>query len=232
MVKNHIKRIAAPKTWRVLRKTTTFITTPKPGAHKLDFAVSINTFLKELAKVTKTLKETKYLLTHNELIINGKRKRDHKNQVGLLDVISIPHVKKNFRIVLDEKGKLASKEITDAEAKKLLLKIKGKTILKKEKVQINTLQGRTILVDKKEAAKYKVGDSLLYDVASKKITEHFPTAKGSLAIIYTGKHAGKSGSVEEISNRTIKIKTKKETFETNKEYTIILGKDKPAIELD
>ena len=39
-----MKRITAPKTWNVLRKTTKFITKPHPGAHKLDHGVAINTF--------------------------------------------------------------------------------------------------------------------------------------------------------------------------------------------
>jgi len=232
MVKNHIKRIAAPKTWRVLRKTTVFITNPKPGAHKIDFAVSLNTFLKEMVLLTKTLKETKYLLTNHEVLINGKRKRDHKNQTGLLDVVSVPHAQKNYRIIMDSKGKLASKEISEAESKNLLLKIIGKTLLKQGKVQVGTMQGRTVLVDKKEAATYKVGDSVLYDLATKKIKAHFQMQKGALAIIYTGKHAGKIGTMEDMSKDTVKIKTKKETFETNKEYILVIGKDKSAIELD
>jgi len=182
--------------------------------------------------LTKTLKETKYLLTSNEVLINGKRKRDHKNQTGLLDVVSVPHVQKNYRIVLDSKGKLTSKEISDVESKNLLLKITGKTILKQEKVQLNTMQGRTLLVTKKEAGTYKVGDSILYDLTTKKIKTHFPIQKGVLAIIYTGKHAGNLGIVEDINKDTVKIKTKTETFETNKEYIIVTGKDKPAIELD
>ena len=36
MVKNHLKRLAAPKTWGIKRKELVWITRPMPGAQSLD----------------------------------------------------------------------------------------------------------------------------------------------------------------------------------------------------
>ena len=226
MVKNHMKRITAPKTWNVLRKTTTFITKPNPGAHRKEYALSINTLLKENLKLTKTTKETKYVLTNQEVLINGKRKRDYKAQAGFLDIISLPISQKHFIISVNKKGELKPKEISQEQADQRLLKIKNKTINKKGKIQLNTFNSMNILLDEKEAKKYKTGDSIIYSITKKKIIEHLPRKTGVQVFIFTGKHSAKTGTLEKIEHNNIIIKTQTETIETNKEYTIVVNKDK------
>jgi small subunit ribosomal protein S4e len=226
MVKNHMKRITAPKSWNVLRKTTKFITKPAPGAHKLEQAVSINTLLKELIKITNTTKETKYVLTNDEVLINGNRKRDFKTQAGFLDVVTIKSINQNYLITVDKNGALKPKLITEETATKRLLKISGKKILTKNKVQINTMNGANILVDEKEAKKYNLGDSLIQDIKTRKITNLIQLKEKNLVFVFTGKHSGKSGIFESINNNVITIKTDKETFETSKEYVIAVDKEK------
>lgn len=226
MVKNHMKRITAPRTWNVQRKTTKFITKPLPGAHKLEQAVAINTFLKEFVNLTNTTKESKFVLTNDEVLINGKRKRDFKTQVGFLDVVSIKSFKKNYLIVIDKKGALKPKEISDDQASKRLLRISGKTVLGKDKVQINTVNGENLIIKEKEAKNYKVGDSLIVEVSSLKIIEHLPLKEKVLVFVYTGKHASKSGVLESVSGKTVLIKSDKESFETSKDYLIAVNKEK------
>ena len=40
-MKNHLKRIASPRTWLINRKSNTFITRPKPGAHSFEHGISL-----------------------------------------------------------------------------------------------------------------------------------------------------------------------------------------------
>jgi small subunit ribosomal protein S4e len=226
MVKNHIKRITAPRTWNVNRKTTKFITKPFPGAHKLEQAMAINTFLKELAKLTNTTKETKYVLTNDEVLVNGKRRRDFKAQVGFLDIITIKSINKHYLITIDKKGALKPKEINEKESTQRVLKINKKTILAKDNVQINTMNGENLLVKEKEAQKYKIGDTLIVEVKNLKIIEHIPLKEKQLVFVYTGKHSSKTGTLEAINQKTVTIKTSKESFETSKDYLIALNKEK------
>lgn len=223
-----MKRITAPRTWNVQRKNTKFITKPAPGAHKLERAVAINTFLKELVNITNTTKESKFVLTNDEVLINGRRKRDFKTQVGFLDVVSIKSFKKNYLVVVDNKGALRSKEINDKQASQRLLKITGKSILGKDKVQINTLNGENLLVKEKDAKNYKVGDSLIVEVSSLKVLEHLPLKEKALVFVYTGKHANKSGVLESNKGKTVTIKADKESFETSEDYLIAVNKEKIA----
>ena len=223
MTKNHIKRIKAPRTWRILRKAFRFVTKPNAGAHNQNLSTSINTFLKDMTNTTKTTKETKYLLTKQEVLVNGKRIYDDKFAVGFLDTITIPSIKKHYTVTVDTKAKLVAKEITEKEAQHTLVKVSGKKVLGKDKVQINTLQGRNILVTEKEAKQYKLGDSLDVKVPENKIDNHTSFEKGSTVFIYTGKHAGKTGTLEEIKESTVTVKTGDETFETKTEYAYAVG---------
>ncbi len=225
MVKNHIKRVAAPKTWNVLRKTTKFITKQNPGAHSKQFSMPINNVLKDMLKLTKTTKETKYVLTKQEVLVNGVKRKDNKAQVGFLDTLSIPSINKAYRISIDKKGMLKANEIKNEQASELILKVTGKTKIRKGKLQLNTLNGYNIILSDSEAKKYKLGDTLVFSTKDHKIKDHLSLAKGSHAIIVMGKHSSKYGEITEISDGIIKIKTDKETFETNKDYALIINKD-------
>lgn len=230
MGKNHMKRITAPRTWRIHRKSNMFVTRPTPGAHSLDMGISINTFLKELAKITKTTKETKYLLTNQEVHVNGTRKRSAKHMVGFMDIINIPSAGKSFRLIINTKGDLDIKE-EKQDNNKMLLKITGKTIMPGGTHQINTLGGRNLIVEEKHAKDYKTGDSVIITVPDNKVHKHIKNEKGAQALIIVGKHAGKKGQIEKIDNNIITIKTSEGEFQTNKNYVLITGKDKPELEI-
>jgi|APHM01.1.fsa_nt_gi Ribosomal protein S4E len=106
MTNNHLKRITAPKTWKVERKTDPFVTKPNAGAHSYDLCVSINTFFKQYTDVTTTTKETSYLLTHETVEVNGTAVDDHRHQVGFLDVVDIPHANTHFLVSINKSGQL------------------------------------------------------------------------------------------------------------------------------
>ena len=124
---------------------------------------------------------------------------------------------------------LKPKEIS-AEHADLILKVMGKSKIKTGKVQLNTLNGYNLILSEAEAKKYNTGDTIIADFDNK-IKTHITLEKGAHALIITGKHSSKYGEVLSIDNGIIKIKTDKETFETNKDYALAINKDKRA-ELD
>jgi small subunit ribosomal protein S4e len=231
MVKNHIKRVAAPKTWNILRKTTKFVTRQNPGAHSKNLSISLNNLLKDILKLTKTTKETKYVLTKQEVLVNNKREKDNKAQAGFLDVISIPSINKTYRISIDQKGMLKTKEITNEQANDLILKVTGKTKIRGGKVQLNTLNGFNILTSEADAKKYKLRDTIIFSIKDNKIKQHLPMEKGAQMIITSGKHAGKYGEIVSIGDKIVKIKSDTDTFETSIAYPLIINKEKKP-ELD
>ena len=135
-MKRHLKRISAPKTWDIKRKANKFIARPFPSGHKLEHTVSISTLLKEMIKTAKTTKDIKYILNNKEVLINGKKVKEHRRPVGLMDVVELKEINESYRIILSEKGKLKAISIKGDEAKIKLCKIVDKTKIKKNKMQL------------------------------------------------------------------------------------------------
>lgn len=230
MVKQHLKRLASPKTWPIPKKTLTFVKRPYPGAHKLAYQVAISVFLRDMAKVVKTNKEAKYVL-HNKLcLVDGNVVYDDKRPVGLFDVITLPSLKKQYRIVINKKNKLVAVEISEKEAAMKISKVVKKSTLRGNKTQLNTLDGRSIIVE--DAKKFNIGDSLHLEVPSQKIVDVLPLAVGATILLQAGRHVGIIARIEEINGSDIVVKADdKNVFQTKREYALVVGKDKPIITL-
>lgn len=229
MGKNHLKRLTAPKSWHVERKFAKFITRPSPGAHSLSVGMSVNTLLKEKLKLARTTKETKFLLNNGEILVDKKKVNNHKFTVGFMDVISIPKIKRHLRVLIDKKGRLLMQEIDEKESNIKLCKIANKNILGKDRVQINLTDGRNITIKKND---YKAGDTLVIALPEQTVKESLPLEKKSWVILTEGKHTGVIGAIEDISQDTVMLKTKKEgSFETLKRFVFVIGKDKPIIKI-
>ena len=49
----------------------------------------------------------KYILNNKTVLVDGKKRKDYRYPVGLFDVITFEDTKESYRVVLDEKGKIA-----------------------------------------------------------------------------------------------------------------------------
>ena len=229
MVKRHLKRLTAPRSWDIKRKSTVFVTRPKPGPHSYDEGVSLNIVLRDLLGYANTTKEVKKALNNNIILVDGIRRRDHRFIVGLMDVISIPKLKENYRILVNKKGKLVLIKIDEKEAKIKPCKIIGKTPIK-GKTQLNLFDGRNIIVEKE--TDYKVGDSVVIEIPSQKILQHLKLENKAFVIITKGRRVGNTGKIENISRDEITCKTDSgEVIETKKRYVFVIGKEKPVIKI-
>jgi len=227
-MKRHLKRISAPKTWDIKRKANKFIASPFPSGHKLEHTVSISTLLKEMIKTAKTTKDIKYILNNKEVLINGKKVKEHRRPVGLMDVVELKEINESYRIILSEKGKLKAISIKGDEAKIKLCKIVDKTKIKKNKMQLNMDDGRNIIVEKDD---YKVGDTVVINITNLKIKESIKLEKGACAYLIGGKHIGQTGNIIDQKNNLFTIKGNEKKFVADKKHLIIVGKDKPQVTL-
>jgi len=225
MVKNHLKRIAAPKSWPLKRKESSYLLRPSPGPHTLDSSVSLNFALIDLLKIAKTKKEAVYILHNKEILVDGLRRKDKSFPVGLFDVITVKETKKSYRLIIDNKGKIRVIETKKTSEKPV--KITGKNRVR-EKVQLNLSDGRNYFVDKDE---YKVGDSVVIDCKKKKILSHIKLEKGNMIFLLGGKHKGEVGKIEDIIGKKVVYKVGNIIHETLKKYALVIGKDKPVIDL-
>ncbi|RJQ17667.1 hypothetical protein C4573_01115 [Candidatus Woesearchaeota archaeon] len=219
-MKRHMKRISAPRTWALPRKENKFVTRPYPGPHKKELGTSLEFFFKVMLNTVKTKREVNHLLQTQEVLLNGKRKKDRRTPVGFLDVIAIPKAKEYYTITLNRDGFLDAQSITAKEAVQRYCKLVRKTPMKK-KVQLNFLDGTTLTVD--DAKKYALGDTLVLSIPEHKLLEHIPANKGSKIIIYAGTNRGTQSTIKDIEGKQVIFEKDGASISTKKEYAIAIA---------
>ncbi len=232
MVKRHLKRLAAPKSWPVKRKISKYIVRSIPGPHNLNNSIPLAVLLKEILNYAETNREVKKILNNSSVKVDNIVRKDYKFPVGLMDVISIKDT--NFRILINKRGKLMIHPIKEEESLIKPFKIIGKRMIKGKKIQISLHDGRNKIIDNNN---FKVGDTLILDLEKKDVKNHFILKEGMIIYLVGGKHKGEVGKIKEIQNlkstypqKVIFMKDDK-TLETLKDYVFVIGKDKPCISI-
>lgn len=229
MATSHLKRLNAPKTWQINRRGLTFITRPKPGAHKMELCLPMNIVLRDMLEHVSTTKEVRALLLRKEILLDGKVAGSKTCQVGLFDVLQIPKLDEHYRMLLTDKGVLKLNKIDKKEAGMKPCKIIDKTKLRGGKLQLNLDGGINILV---QEGSYKTGDTLMLELPSKKILSHIKLEKGAYIFLNGGKHIGDHGVLSEVKGNLVSYKSSEGSeVETSKRYATAIGKDKPEISL-
>ncbi|AGI48304.1 Ribosomal protein S4E [Thermoplasmatales archaeon BRNA1] len=191
---DHIKRIAMPKTWPIPKKAHVYATKQRAGAHSVASSMPASMILRDMLKVCDTAREAKKIIANRDLFVNGKAVKDAKTPVGIMDVVSLPKMEKNFRVVLTPKGKITLVEIPEANSKWIMARVEGKTIVSGGKTQLNLSGGRNILSEEKLA----VGDSVKLQLDNNEIIGKYPLGKGAYVLVISGSHSGKVETVEDI----------------------------------
>ncbi|MFH0977965.1 MAG: 30S ribosomal protein S4e [Candidatus Woesearchaeota archaeon] len=223
----YFKRITAPRSWKVQRKTNVFLLRPHPGAHSLERGLPLAIILRDYLGYAKNLKEAKMILqTKNVLVDNERRKSEHF-LAGLLDVITIKETKEHFRLILNKKGHLELLKIADKEAGIKPKKILNKTVIKKGVLQLNLSDG-TNQITKEQG--YKTGDTILVEFPQK-IVAHYKLANEAAVYITGGKHQGERATVEGISEHGIMCKTEHANYVAQKKHVFVIGDKQPCITL-
>ena len=226
-----MKRLAAPRSWPLKRKITVWVTKQSPGPHSIERSLPAAVVLRDMLKVCDTAKEAKRVIGNREILIDGRPLRSHKMPIGFMDVISIPKMNVNYRMLLTDKGKLTLVAISDEEAKWKLCRLQNKTTVRDGKIQLNLHDGRNIVIDKNE---HKTGDVLKIELDGQKISSSYALGAGSLAMIVEGPHAGRTAVISECITRRgpgPNVVRFEDGTETVNDHVFVIGTKKPAIKL-
>jgi len=227
---DHMKRIAMPKTWPVPKKIHVYATKQMPGAHSVGTSMPASMILRDMLKVCDTAREAKKIVADRDLLVNGRAVKNAKTPVGIMDVVSLPKMEKNFRVVLTPKGKITLVEIPEANSKWVMARVEGKTIVSGGKTQLNLYGGRNVLCEGKIA----VGDSVKLNLEDNAIIGQYPLGKGALVLVISGSHSGKVETVEAVE--TVKgpasnVVVFQSGTRTVKENVFVIGTEKSEIVL-
>jgi small subunit ribosomal protein S4e len=197
--RNKMKRLAAPRSWDISRKSERFVFKPLPGPHPIAASYPLGVVVRDLASMASLSKELKIMMKGGKVLVDGTFRKTPRFPVGLFNVVSVPVEGADFRLVPSPKG-LTLAKVTSDEAKKKLCSINTKTKVKGGHIQYGLHDGRSVVDD---TLKLSPGDAVLLEVPSQKVLGQAKLAKGSLGLVLTGDRAGQLGKIAEVKKGTI-----------------------------
>ena len=224
---DHLKRITAPRSWNVGRKSHFWATKPAPGPHSLEGSVPLVMVLRDYLHVCDNAREARRVLADGKVMVDQRVVRDPKRSVGLMDVVSLPVAKADYRCLLDHHGRLHFSEIKATEAKWKLLRVEGKTTVRGGKTQLNLHDGSNLLYESAVAT----GDVLQVALPGRKIKKVLKFDKGAPALVTGGAHVGTIAPLKEaLVTRSPRPNIVYFTeFETLKQYAFVVGAKKALV---
>jgi small subunit ribosomal protein S4e len=226
--RNQMKRLAAPRAMKIERKGVhaRFISKAEPGPHPRSSSLPIIALLRDILGLARSAREIKMVLSQGKVLVDGTVRRDHRFPIGFMDVVSIPDSGINYRIKYDTHGRLVPVEVSKNEASFKYCKIMRKSIIRGGSLQYGFHDGRTITAEK--SAKMSLGDVVKLEIPEQKILKVLPLKEGSLGYITSGKHAGKTGKIVQITTGglakkpSVLLEGEGEKFSTNKENVFVV----------
>ncbi len=218
----HQKRISAPRSWPIAKKTSTWVVAPSPGAHS-KHAVPMLVVLRDILNLADNAKEAKRILHKGDVVVNGRIVRDYKAHVGLFDVLSVAGA--SYRMLPTPRGKYELTQISEDEAQSKLARIDNITVVKGGRFQYNLHDGTNLLLQEKHAT----GDSLVLSLPDHHLIERYERKPGSTAMVVGGRHSGETGTIVELKKTTgsrpnmITIERDDVRFETIADYVFVTG---------
>ncbi|MHA2174970.1 MAG: 30S ribosomal protein S4e [Candidatus Hodarchaeales archaeon] len=239
----HSKRLSAPITYTIKRKHGVFTIRPYPPRGQYELAIPLGILLREVLGYAKTLNEVRKILNRKMVKIDGEIKTSYKYSLGLMDVLEITKTNEFFRLVpYRGKRRVTLHSITEEEAKQKLLQVKKKHSIRGGLTQLTFHDGRTISFNNKEESTIPIQDispkdSILYNLETHEMVEHYPFTENSLGLVMGGHNVGLLGTIVEIEtqlgrkNRTITFQTEEGEIKTSDRLIFIVGTTKAMISL-
>lgn len=225
----HEKRVAAPISWPITRKTHHWVVGANAGPHSKETGIPLLVVVRDMLKLANNSREAKRIINEGTISVDRKARTDYKYIVGLFDIVSIPSTNEYYRVLLDKQNRFKLYK-EDAGAMKLC-RINNKTIVKKGTVQLNLHDGSNILASND----YKTFDTVLLG-ENREIAKHIAYKTGNLAMVVGGEHSGEIGRITQIrkvrgsGTNMVAISNERE-FETIENYVFVIGESAPEIKV-
>jgi small subunit ribosomal protein S4e len=236
----HLKRLSAPKSWKIPRKKNVWVVKTRPGPHSIEDSLSLLLIVRDYLGLADNAREAKRIINEGKILVDKKVRKDHRFSVGLMDVIEIPDAKERRIVLFDEKGNLILKELSKKNTNTKLCKIKDKTLLSGGNIQLNLHDGTNIRIKIKDPKSpkedvYKTKDTIILDLKTGKIQSHIPYKKGSIALVTGGAHRASVAKIDDINiiestqSNTVMLSEGKEKFQTIEDYVFVIGEKEPVL---
>ncbi|WP_440060051.1 30S ribosomal protein S4e [Thermogladius sp. 4427co] len=240
----HLKALAAPYYWPILRKKHKWTVKPSPGPHPIEYSLPLLIVVRDVFKYAETGREARKLISEGNFEIDGRIIRDYKFPVGFMDVLHIIPTDEYYRVLPVPTKVIGFVKISKEEAGFKLCRIENKTTVKGGHIQLNLHDGRNVLIRVSDPSNpvediYETLGTIQLSLGDNKIMDYIPLREEStLVIISGGRNAGRVGLVKKIHRgmgvkRSIAVVEDKNgnLFQTSLNYVFPIGRDKPLITL-
>ncbi|MEM0135127.1 MAG: 30S ribosomal protein S4e [Thermoplasmatales archaeon] len=225
----HLKRLAAPTTWKQPRKKFVWSVMARSGPHPKDESVPLMVIIRDIMKIADTSKEARNIISRGKVEIDGKVVRDYQRPVGFMDVIAVKELGAYKRVLLNRKGLMVLADIQPDSAGWKLVKVTGKKIIKGGRVQMATHDGRVLLT---QSTGIRRGDTLKISIPDEKVLEIYPLAKDTAIYVTGGSHMGTITTIRDVNvSRSYQENTVEsvDNFMTTISNVFVLGKSRADI---
>ncbi len=241
--RRHLKALAAPRFWPILRKEYKWAVKPSPGPHPINRCFPLLIIVRDILGYAKTAREARKLIAEGHFRVDGKIRRNYKYPVGLMDVLEIVDTGETYRVIPVPVKVLGLIRIDREEAGFKLSRIENKTTVKGGHIQLNLHDGRNIIVRISDPTNpvedvYKTLGTLKISIPGQNILDYVPLKEGVLAIISGGRNVGRVGRIVSIHKgirRYRSIVTLEDKhgnkFQTSLTYVFPIGREEPLITL-
>jgi len=236
----HLKRLSAPRVLRIPRKVARFVTRALPGRHPLEASIPLAIILRDYLKLVDTYAEAKKVVHLGKILVDGEVVREPRLGIGLMDIVSIPSIGRNFRILPRFKRGLEIIEINEEESSIKLCQVKRKQHVKGGNIQFTLHDGRNLQFQPggPEVHNIKVGDTYVIEVPGQRVRAVIRRVVGSYCLITGGSRMGLHGRLVEIdeyrlypAKRHASLDSGIGRISTVLDYFMPVGEDKPWIRL-
>src|SRR5437667_10978820 len=100
-VKKHLKRLPAPRSWSIPRKTDFWIVRPSPGPHGIGESVPLGSILRDMLKGCDTAREARHILNNRGVLVDGRAVTAPKDPGGLLDLLTVTPTSADYRMLVE-----------------------------------------------------------------------------------------------------------------------------------
>ena len=228
-----LKRQMSPLFWGIGRKSKRFAITVRPGSHPKNSSFPTAILLRDVLNVVTTLREAKSVIYGGKINVDGVIRKSLHHSIGLMDVVELQGVSDVYRLVPTPGHILQPIKIEADEKSKKIVKVTSKTTIKGKKTQLGFHDGRTIIAENN----VNVGDSCLIQIPGQEILDVIKLEKDSLVLVTRGVNTGKIGRINNITEATftlskrINLTIDKKKFEMPADLVIVIGKEKPVIQI-
>lgn len=225
-IRKHLKRLHAPKSWRLDKTGGKYAPMPTVGSHPRRESIPLSILLRRYLKVAPSMKELVYILGKKIILVNGIVRTDTTYPLGIMDVLTIQSTNEHYRVMYDVFKKFVLHKIDAEESNIKVCKVIKKKICKKNVPYIYTADGYSFRYCD---PKIKTNDSLIVDIKEMKVIGFLPYANDMKVFVKKGKNAGCAGTITSIEKHDAKVDfvhivdSKGRSFATKVDNSIVIG---------